>query len=118
MRKTVQLGKNIKLARIARGLTQAELADKIHKTRSLISHIEQTGKVHTETYHLILDVLEMGEDQLKKLDKSIGGSQSVSETMQEMEQLKSDLARMESENLMLRELIENQRRLIGFLEKK
>jgi len=47
----MHLGKKIKLARVSKSLTQQELADLIHKTRPLISHIEQTGKVNPYTLH-------------------------------------------------------------------
>lgn len=117
MAKTQHLGKNIKLARIARGLTQLELAERIHKTRSLISHIEQTGKVHQSTYTLILDVLEMGEDQLKKIDRSIGEPLNES-TLEELKQVRKELEQLRHENGMLQDLVENQRKLIHYLEQK
>jgi transcriptional regulator with XRE-family HTH domain len=38
-------GKKIKLLRNIKNITQEELAEKINKTRALVSHIEKTGKV-------------------------------------------------------------------------
>ena len=45
----MHIGLQIKLARIAKGLTQQELAERIFKARPLISHIEQKGEVNERT---------------------------------------------------------------------
>ena len=64
----MHLGKKIKLARMSKGLTQAQLADKIHKTRPLISHIEQTGKVHHDTVNAICRVLGISFESLNQVE--------------------------------------------------
>jgi transcriptional regulator with XRE-family HTH domain len=51
----------IKLARIAKGLTQQDLAVRIFKTRPLVSHIEQKGEVNEKTLADIKKVLDMLE---------------------------------------------------------
>jgi transcriptional regulator with XRE-family HTH domain len=45
----MHIGLQIKLARIAKGLTQQELAERIFRTRPLISYIEQKGEVNDKT---------------------------------------------------------------------
>lgn len=64
----MHLGKKIKLARMSKGLTQAQLAEKIHKTRPLISHIEQTGKVHHDTVNAICRVLGISFESLNQVE--------------------------------------------------
>jgi transcriptional regulator with XRE-family HTH domain len=55
----MHIGLKIKLARIAKGFTQQDLADKIFKTRPLVSHIEQTGNVNSKTLEEIKKVLDI-----------------------------------------------------------
>lgn len=55
----MSLGKKIRVARVAAGLTQEELAQKVHKTRPLISLIERHGKGNPETISKILEVLNI-----------------------------------------------------------
>lgn len=57
----MHLGLKIKLLRISKGLTQEDLADKVNKTRPLISAVEQTGKVSPHTLKKICEVLEVDE---------------------------------------------------------
>jgi transcriptional regulator with XRE-family HTH domain len=52
-------GLKIKLARISKGLTQEELAEKIDKTRPLVSSIEQSGQGNYYTLKKICEVLEL-----------------------------------------------------------
>jgi transcriptional regulator with XRE-family HTH domain len=57
----MHIGLQIKLARIAKGLTQQDLAVRIFKTRPLVSHIEQKGEVNEKTLADIKKVLDMLE---------------------------------------------------------
>lgn len=61
----MHIGVKIKIARITKGYTQEQLADKINKTRPLISHIEQTGKVNAYTLKKICQVLEVNQAELE-----------------------------------------------------
>jgi transcriptional regulator with XRE-family HTH domain len=80
----MHLGLRIKVARISRKITQAELAERINKTRPLISSIEQTGKVNFYTLKKICDVLGLDIDVLTQSTEDLGvftykgGSDSVS----------------------------------------
>ena len=55
----MSLGKKIRVARVIAGLTQEELARKVHKTRPLISLIERDGKGNPDTINKILEVLNI-----------------------------------------------------------
>jgi len=68
----MHIGKRIKLARVARGWTQEDLAQKIGKTRPLISHIEKTGEASGLTLRLIYEALEISStgDEPNVLEKS------------------------------------------------
>lgn len=55
----MHLGLQIKIARIKNKLTQHQLAEKIHKTRPLISTIEQTGIGNILTIKKICKVLDI-----------------------------------------------------------
>ncbi|CAN5133461.1 hypothetical protein BH09BAC5_BH09BAC5_27970 [soil metagenome] len=59
----MHLGKKIKMARQFRGLTQDELAEKIGKTRPLVSQIEVSGKVNNYTFQKICEVLDLDIEQ-------------------------------------------------------
>ena len=53
---------------MARGWSQEDLAEKVNKTRPLISHIEITGKVNSYTLNRICKVLNIDVNSL--LDNS------------------------------------------------
>ncbi len=109
----MHLGLRIKVARISRKITQAELAEKINKTRPLISSIEQTGKVNFYTLKKICDVLGLDIDVLTQSTEDLGvftykgGSDSVSK-----EKIKS----LEQEVDYLKRLVESQADLIRTLK--
>lgn len=56
-----EAGKKIKLARVEKGWTQQDLADRVNKTRPLISKIEKTGEGHYLTLQAIYKVLGISE---------------------------------------------------------
>lgn len=60
----MHLGLKIKFARMVKGITQAELAEKINKTRALVSHVEQTGQVNYFTLSAIAQALEINFDDV------------------------------------------------------
>jgi transcriptional regulator with XRE-family HTH domain len=112
----MHIGIRIKMARIARQLTQQDLAEKIHRTRPLISHIEQTGNVHQDTLKKICQVLNMTYDQLNKVGESSHGYHSASD--EQVSKLKEEIEKLERENSLLREIKEFQKNKIEDLEKK
>lgn len=96
-----------------RGWSQTELAEKIHKTRTLISHIESLGKVHPETLKQILHVLETNEEELEYLAKPPTANQNSS-----TKDLLHRIALLEEENYHLREISKLQKDLILLLQNK
>src|SRR5665213_642320 len=58
----MHIGKKIRVARVRKEMTQEQLAEKIGKTRPLISQIESTGKVKTGTLKQICKVLGIDLD--------------------------------------------------------
>ncbi len=61
----MHLGKKIRHYRVIKGWSQQKLADHIHKTRPLISHIESTGKVNHETLMSICKALKVAPELLQ-----------------------------------------------------
>ncbi|MBS1636846.1 MAG: helix-turn-helix transcriptional regulator [Bacteroidetes bacterium] len=102
----------IKIARITKGLTQEELAEKINKTRPLVSHVEQTGKVNEHTLKKICQVLDIDRAALEsEVYEPAGQYQKGNAQKQEIERLKEEIA-------MLKELINMQKEVITELRKK
>lgn len=107
-----------------RGLTQADLAEKINKTRPLISHIEQTGKVHPQTLREILAVLEIDEETLELIDEAQipyipeHVRKREAAMKEEIDQLKRVVELLERENQALSKLVETQEVMISELRKK
>lgn len=110
----MHLGLKIKLARVAKGYTQQDLAEKINKTRPLISHIEQTGKVNYYTLKTICDVLEITPEDLDET------ARLVSEPLEgfEITSLKNEIRLLRQENQMLKEHIGEQKQLIKSLQQQ
>lgn len=115
----MHLGLKIKLARVAKGFTQNDLAVKINKTRPLISHIEQTGKVNYYTLRSICDVLEMDTDDMGEAPHEFEEPlESLSSGLKnELMMLKSENRMLKEEIQILRELVNSQKMLIQMLNK-
>lgn len=105
----VDLGRRIKVARAYMGLSQGELAEKINKTRPLISHIESTGKVNSYTLQKICKVLNLeAEDLLNENDELYVSKKDI--------RLKKDLLQMQEKVEILEELVRSQREIISNLK--
>ena len=63
----MHVGRKIRLLRISKGFTQQQLAEKIHKERPLISHIERTGKVNHDTLLSICKVFKTTPELLNSV---------------------------------------------------
>jgi transcriptional regulator with XRE-family HTH domain len=83
----MHLGTRIKIARISKGLTQEQLAEKINKTRPLISGIEQKGVANYHTLKKICDVLGVDMDYLNNVveDQEMIGSTKKTEYIKQLE---------------------------------
>ena len=116
-------GQKIRLLRRLREMSQEELADKINKTRALVSHIEQSGKVNHYTLLAILKTFKISEDDLEQF-KGNNLSQVAEPDGQKaynknaMAALKKQLLDCQKENKILNELVESQKRVIAMMGKK
>ncbi|MFZ5554688.1 MAG: helix-turn-helix domain-containing protein [Bacteroidota bacterium] len=110
----MHLGLKIKIVRIARGLSQQELADLIHKTRPLISHIEQTGNVNERTYEAICKALKVSPDEVEHFVSepkySYKGKKNLSD------ELKDEISTLRDEIKALRDIIQSQKEIIEMLK--
>jgi len=116
---SMHIGLQIKLARIAKGLTQQELAERIFKTRPLVSYIEQRGIVNEKTLSEIKKVLDMPQQNDQLLAESKEQYLHLESThkfmKQEMEFLAREIELLKSENEALRQLTGTQKELIDRL---
>ena len=91
------------------GLSQGDLAEKINKTRPLISHIESTGKVNSYTLQKICKVLNLeAEDLLNEGDELYVNKKDL--------RLKRELIQMQEKIDILEELVRSQREIINNLK--
>ena len=103
----MHIGKQIKYARMMKGLTQQQLADKVHKTRPLISSIEQTGKVNIYTLKQICEALDMDIESLSMLTGEVSEiypkkTSEVEENLRrEIDGLRQQLANCQNEMINL-----------------
>lgn len=118
----MQTGKKIKVLRAMRGLTQEELAEKINKTRPLISSIEQTGKVNHHTLVAILKALQITPEEFEVFDVRKPDKKTVKPypiaTDEDISVLKEKLESYQNENNLLKQLVESQKKVIKGLENK
>ena len=107
----MHIGLHIKLARIVKGFKQQDLAERINKTRPLISCIEQTGKVNHNTLKKICGVLEI---DINELESSVDAEnqKEMGYHRKNLSNLNSRLKEMEEENKNLRSLLSAQAELI------
>lgn len=109
------IGLKIKHAREQRGLTQKQLAESIHKTRPLISQIEQTGMVNNITLVSILGALGL------KMEELVNGRHEPDYRFwlmnEETKRLKAEIEALKTELNSAKELAATQRSLIMMLEK-
>ena len=116
----MNLGKKIKVARVTAGMTQEELAQKVHKTRPLISMIERNGKGNPETIEKILNVLKINFDHPMYLDINMSGSSTdYPRDLAYAEEKAADLyGHLQKEISFLRTLVMQQQQIIQNLSKE
>ena len=105
------IGRRIRIARAYLGMTQSELAEKINKTRPLVSHIESTGKVNAYTLQKICGVLNLELEDLMNEGEELYQSKKNLYAKNELIQLKEKV-------LLLEELVQSQREIIGTLKQE
>jgi transcriptional regulator with XRE-family HTH domain len=107
----VHIGHKIKQLRTLKGINQQELADKVFKTRALVSYIENTGKINHHTLQLFAKVFKMTIEELEDFEMDMVSITKSKKVAQENNELRK-------ENLVLKELVESQRKIITLLENK
>lgn len=100
-------------------MTQQDLADKVNKTRALISYIEKKGKVNQYTLTEILDALGISQhefDEFDISDKVIHATPSKKHAVsEEIALLKEKVQIYQKENKILKDLAETQKKVIASL---
>lgn len=117
----MHIGKKIRMVRQLRGLTQEGLARKINKTRALLSHIEQTGKINYYTLQSVSKALGLTAGELENFRAEIANTQDVKDDhygRKGMETLRRRMQLLEKENKILKQLVQSQKELIAELKKK
>ena len=109
-------GERIKSRREELGISQAELARMLGRTRSLISHIEKTGKVNDLTYYDVLKVLQLKPETADE-QFLVKRFQQVEDTEIVYGNMNAELDFLRRENETLRELVNVQKSVIEMLRK-
>ena len=108
----MHLGLRIKIARISKGLKQEELAEKINKTRPLISNIEQTGKANHYTLKKICEVLDLDINELESSVVAEPSKLNDGFQQKQLYNLTNKIKDIEEDNHNLRSLVSAQSELI------
>jgi transcriptional regulator with XRE-family HTH domain len=108
----MHLGLRIKLTRISKGLKQQELAEKINKTRPLISNIEQTGKANHYTLKKICEVLDLDINELESSVVAEPSKLNDGFQQKQLYNLTNKIKDIEEDNHNLRSLVSAQSELI------
>jgi transcriptional regulator with XRE-family HTH domain len=113
----MHLGKKIKIARITKGYTQQELADKIGKTRPLISAIEQTGRANNYTLKAICQALGLDVDDLENdtVSDPLSTYRSKKDKA-EVDRLNAEIDKLRNEQEILKDLVGSQKEVIKMLK--
>src|SRR5262245_29942749 len=101
----MHLGQKIRLIRVSQQMTQQELAEKIHKERPLISHIERTGKIHHQTFLQICKVLKVSPEQLEFASDEPFGPYA-GDKKKEIQHLQAEVANLKNELRLKDEIIQ------------
>ena len=109
----MSIGKKIKVLRAEKGISQEELAVLINKTRALISHIEITSKVNFYTLTELANVFNV---PVSYFTEDLNSLNMVKEDRKEYASLPEKLKKLERENELLNEIIQNQKEIIAQLK--
>jgi transcriptional regulator with XRE-family HTH domain len=115
------IGLKVKLARISKGLSQLDLAQKIGKTRSLVSHVEQTGRVSLNTLIEMSKALGIPTEELGVVGEKDGLSRSeyvINSLTQKLNEMEVELKLEREKYELLHRLYESQLEVIGLLKEK
>lgn len=110
----MHLGTKIKIARITKGFSQQELAEKINKTRPLISHIEQTGKVNHYTLQQICKALKININSIE--DGDVIDLSNTFNNNNNQRMLTEKIESLQTEITTLKALVQSQQEIINLLK--
>ena len=110
-------GEQIKKRRLELGISQAALARKLKKTRSLMSYIEKTGKVNELTFYEIMIALGM-TPEMSIADLKGSRINMLQESKVDYIPRISELDHLRKENASLKEIIELQKAVINLQKLK
>lgn len=113
----MHIGKKIRVARVAKGWTQEELARRINKTRPLISLIEKTGQVSPETLQLIFKVLDVSESSIGSVVSEQVGVFTKGQ-LGSVEYYRGEIERLQRQVELLMQMLELQKEEITRLRRK
>jgi transcriptional regulator with XRE-family HTH domain len=109
-------GKIIKKLRVQAELTQQQLAEKINKTKALVSHVENTGKVNYYTLQQIATVLNTSVEFIQNYDeKNIPAQKTTDHLPKDYELIKQENKLLKEQILFLRK---QNTQLIAAMSKK
>ena len=111
----MDIGKKIKVLRAKKGISQKELADLINRTRTLVSHIEITSKVNFFTLTEIANALDVS---ISHFTDDFTSENVVNEKVVDYSNLTERIIKVERENELLNEIIQNQKEIIAQLKDK
>jgi len=111
----MEIGKKIKVLRTEKGLNQDQLAEKISRTRTLISHIERTSKVNYYTLNEIAAVLDVPVTYFTDENYELN---TIEEAQEKYNVLSEKVKMLERENELLSEIVDNQKQIINDLKQK
>ncbi len=111
-------GKKIKLLRNLKNISQEQLGEKINKTRALVSHIEQSGKVNHYTLTSILKVLNISHTEFESFTGEDVLKGAFTNSIAEIKLLLDKIEYLQKENDLLKNLVDSQKKLIEALGEK
>jgi transcriptional regulator with XRE-family HTH domain len=119
----MHLGEKVRILRAINQISQEELADKIGRTKALISQIENTGKGSYYTIEAIAKAFHMTVDQLKNFEskpqKILKEYEILSTTYEaNVRELEKKIESLSNENQLLRQTLEAHRSLIKEMKGK
>ena len=113
----MHIGQKIRLIRVSQHMTQQQLAEKIHKERPLISHIERTGKIHHQTFLQICKALKVSSEQLEFASDEPFGPYSR-DSSKEIQQLQVENTNLKNELKLKDEIIQAMKAHLKALKKQ
>ena len=111
----MHIGTKIKFARIAKKLSQQELANKIGKGRPLVSHVEQTGKVNPGTLGKIASALGKSVEELESIEYAVTGKRKKVTIEDRQEE---EITLLKGKIKTLQELVDSQKEVIKMLRQQ